>query len=143
MSTFVTRIAIAAPPAVVWDVMTRFEKWPEWTASITSVAPLAASPPGLGARYRIEQPSLQPAEWTITAWQPGVAFTWESRRTGMRAVAVHAIAPTAQGCEVELLVRYEGPLGGLVGLLAGALTRRYMAMEASGLRARSEEVARR
>ncbi len=49
MSTFVTRIAIAAPPAVVWDVMTRFEKWPEWTASIRSVTPLAASPPGLGA----------------------------------------------------------------------------------------------
>ncbi|MBI5169888.1 MAG: SRPBCC family protein [Candidatus Eisenbacteria bacterium] len=142
MSTFVERIEIAAPPAVVWDVMTRFERWPEWTASVAALAPLGGSPPGLGARYRIEQPSLQPAEWTITAWEPGRAFTWESRRTGMVAVAVHTVTPSARGCEVEMIVRYEGLLGPLVGMLAAALTRRYMAMEAAGLRARAEVAAR-
>ncbi len=142
MSTFVERIAVAAPPAVVWDVMTRFEQWPEWTASVTAARPLVAAPPGLGARYRIEQPSLQPAEWTITAWEPGRTFTWESRRTGLRAVGVHTVTPTGRGCEVELVVRYEGPLGPLVAVLAGGLTRRYMAMEAAGLRARAEDAAR-
>lgn len=143
MSTFVTRIAIAAPPAVVWDVMTRFEQWPEWTASVTSLVALTPSPPGLGARYRIVQPSLQPSELTITDWQPGSRFVWVARKTGLVMTADHVIQAAPAGCAVELIVRYEGLLGGLVGLLAGGLTRRYMAMEASGLRARSEEIARR
>lgn len=138
MSRFAVRVAIAAPPAAVWDVLSRFERWPEWTASVTSLVPLGSSPPGLGARYRIVQPSLQPAELTITDWQPGERFVWVTRKPGLLMTADHVIRPSPGGSVVELTVRYEGLLGGLVGLMAGALTRRYMDMEAEGLQRRSE-----
>ena len=87
------------------------------------------------ARYRIVQPSLQPSELTITDWQPGSRFVWVARKTGAGDDGRSRDQAAPAGCAVELIVRYEGLLGGLVGLLAGGLTRRYMAMEASGLRA--------
>lgn len=138
MTRFETRIEIAAPSERVWAVLADVVRWPEWTTSMARITPVG--PAGLvqGTRYRVEQPRLRPALFTVTAVEPGRSFTWAMRSPGVRAVAVHAVTPTSAGCTVRLELEYSGPLGGLVGLLAGGLTREYMQLEAEGLKARSE-----
>src|SRR5215510_16605564 len=42
-------IAIDAPREKVWTVLTDVERWPEWTASVTSVALLAKVPFDVGS----------------------------------------------------------------------------------------------
>jgi uncharacterized protein YndB with AHSA1/START domain len=137
MQLVVTR-AIEAPAEKVWPVLTDVERWPEWTPSITRIERLDTEPLGRGSRVRVIQPNLRPGVWTIVEWSPGRSFTWRMRAPGLGIVADHSIRPEPNGCSVELRVRYEGFLGGLVGRAYGAITERYMNLEADGLRARAE-----
>ena len=138
MREFTTHVTIAAAPARVWAIMTDVVHWPEWTASIRSVEHLDAEPLRVGSRVRIEQPKLRPAVWTVTDWQPQRSFTWESKNPGIAAVGLHAVEAVAEGSRVTLTVRFDGWLAPLIALLAGGLTRTYIAMEAAGLKARCE-----
>jgi hypothetical protein len=130
--------SIAAPPSTAWRIVADVERWLEWTPSISRVERLDDGPLGLGSRVRVIQPKLRPGVWTITDWSPERNFTWEMRALGLRIVADHEIRAEPNGCSVELRVRYEGFLGGIVGRVYGRITERYMQMEADGLRARSE-----
>jgi uncharacterized protein YndB with AHSA1/START domain len=135
---FVHTIAIGAPVERAWEVLADLGHWPEWTPTMRDVRALGDGPPRLGARYRIEQPRLRPAEFTITHWNPPHGFTWESRAVGVRAFATHTLAPTAGGCELTLAVGFRGPLGPILGALLSRLTREYLVLEAEGLRRRAE-----
>jgi uncharacterized membrane protein len=141
MAAFVQKIVVHAPVERAWGVLADLERWPEWTASMRSVRALGGTPPGAGARYRVEQPKLQPAVFTITEWRPPQTFTWHMGSPGLSAVAVHTLTPVPEGCELELRLEYGGLLGGLVAWLAGGLTRDYMRLEAEGLKRRSERGA--
>ena len=141
MATFVEKIVIRAPVERTWGVLAELERWPEWTASMRSVRALGDGPPGMGARYRVEQPKLQPAVFTIRDWRPPRSFTWKMGSAGLSAVATHTLVPKPEGCELELRLDYGGVLGGLVAALAGKLTRDYMKLEAEGLKRRSESGA--
>ena len=46
-------IDIGASREKVWTVMTDVARWPEWTASVTSVEPLGGGPFDVGSRVRI------------------------------------------------------------------------------------------
>ena len=138
MPTFTRSIAIRAPVQHVWTIMADVEHWPEWTASMRSVRALGETPPGVGARFRVEQPKLQPAEFTISDWRPPHSFTWKMGTPALSAVAVQTLRPLPEGCELELKLDFFGPLSGVVGVLAGKLTREYMTLEAEGLKRRAE-----
>jgi hypothetical protein len=57
--------------------------------------------------------------------------------------ADHWIEPDGPGrSTVRLVFEQSGPLAPVLGMLAGRLTRRYVAMEAEGLRRRSESAGR-
>ena len=55
----------------------------------------------------------------------------------MRAIAEHGVEPVERGSRVTLSVRFEGLLASLVSRLTRDLNRRYLELEAAGLRARS------
>ena len=139
MTEFVERIAISAPPARVWQVMADLEAWPQWTPSVERVTTLEWATTGVGSRFLVMQPKLKPAEFTTTEWTPGSGFTWASAHPGVHATATHRIEPSGSGSEVELRLRFSGPLAWPVALLQRALVRRYMRMEAEGLKARAEQ----
>ena len=67
---------VDAPPEVVFAVLSEIELWPEWTPTVTRVERLgdAGAPLALGSRLRIVQPKVPPAEWTVTALEPGRGF---------------------------------------------------------------------
>lgn len=138
--SYTTSITINAPAERVWAVMTDVERWPEWTASVSSVERLDSGPFTTGSRARIKQPKLPTTIWTVTAIQPGRSFTWRAQSSGVTTVANHQIAPAADGQSVTVTLSIEesGPLAPLVRLLASGMTRRYVNMEAEGLKERSE-----
>ena len=138
-----TSIDVAASPERVWEVLADVETWPEWTDSVTSVKRLDDGQLVVGSRVEISQPRIPTGTYTVTALEPGRAFTWEQRQPGSTVTAHHECEPLADGgTRVELRVVMSGALGGVVGRLYRRLTVRYLAMEATGLKLRAEEAAR-
>lgn len=134
-----TSIDVAAPTDRVWEVLVDVERWPEWTESVSSVRSLDGGPLAVGSRVEVAQPRIPTGTYTVTALEPGRAFTWEQRQPGSRVSAHHECTPLPDGgTRVELGVEMGGAVGGVVGRLYRRLTERYLAMEAAGLKARAE-----
>jgi hypothetical protein len=76
--------------------------------------------------------------WEVTACYPGTSFTWVSRGPGARVTAHHFIEPVATGSRATLSINFRGPVALLVGWLTAGRTKRYLEMEAQGLKRRSE-----
>lgn len=132
------QVDIAAPADRVWSIVEDVERWSEWTASIRDVEPQAPGPLALGSRYRVRQPKLPAAVWEVTELEPGRSFTWTSRSPGLKTTAVHALADHEGGTKVTLGIEQSGPLA-FLALPFASLTRRYVAMEAAGLKRRAEQ----
>ena len=139
VKTFRVSTEIAAPPARVWDVMSDVERWHEWTPSITSITRLDDGPFGVGSRALVQQPGLPQATWEVTAFEPERGFTWVSTAPGVRVSGHHFAEPTPGGSRATLSVELQGMLSSLLALVTGKITEQYIALEASGLKARSED----
>ncbi|GGK69547.1 hypothetical protein Sme01_15100 [Sphaerisporangium melleum] len=136
---YATSVIIRADVEKVWSILTDVERWPEWTPSVTSVRRLDEGPFALGSQARVEQPKLRPAVWTVTEIEPGVSFDWAARNPGVTTIGGHRLTARPNGTvECLLTIGHRGPLAPLIGLLTGSLTRRYLEMEATGLKHRAE-----
>jgi hypothetical protein len=132
-------VEVAASAAAVWAVYADVERWPEWTASMTRIEALDGPELAVGKRFAIKQPRLPRLVWKISELEPGVAWTWQQGTPGGLTLAVHEVVPLGpQRTLVRQRIDQRGPLGTLVGVLMRGLTRRYLAMEAEGLKARCE-----
>ncbi len=140
--TYDDEITIAAPPDHVWSVYSDVEHWPDWTTSVRSVRFVDGTALAPGTRAWIKQPKLPPARWEVVGIEPGRSWTWVARAPGLRTTAVHTVEPSATGgTRVHMSLEQAGPLGRLMGRLYARLTRRYLAMEAAGLKQRCETTA--
>ncbi len=135
---FERSVEVEADPAQVWAAYAEVERWPEWTASVTSVDWLGGGSLEVGSRARIRQPRLPVAVWTVTEVVPGRSFTWTSTAPGLRTTGVHLVERAGVGARATARIDQEGPLGTVVGLLTRRLTGRYLELETTGLRARCE-----
>jgi uncharacterized protein YndB with AHSA1/START domain len=133
-------IEISAPAPTVWDVFTDVERWSEWTASIEHIVPLDGPGIEVGNRFEIKQPRMSKLVWEVTEVDPGTSWTWRQRSPGATTFATHGVVPHGPG---QTLVRQRidqrGPVGVLFGVLTRRLTKRYLGLEAEGLKARSEQ----
>ena len=132
-------VDIAAPPDVVWSVMSDVERWHEWTPSVRSIRLLDKGPLGIGSRALIRQPRFPPALWKVAALEQGRSFTWETGAPGMRVYGRHSVAAAPGGSRANLHLHYEGAIGNLLARLTRGITNRYLGFEAAGLKKRSEE----
>lgn len=138
-STTSDTIEIAAPAAVVWAVYADVERWPEWTASVTSVALEPSGALARTSRATIKQPHLPRVVWTVTDIEPEREWTWANHSPGAHTIATHRLSPLDSGrTRVDLSIDQRGVLGRPIGWLVRRTTRRYLRMEAEGLRGRSE-----
>ena len=133
-------ITIDAPIEVVWAIFTDVERWPTWASSFTSVE-LIDGPMRLGAKARIRQPRLPTVVWEVTRWEPGRSWTWTASGPGLRTDASHVLTRSGDGTVAEQSITSSGPLGRLIAFFSRSLTRRYLAIEAAGLKQRSEQLA--
>jgi len=135
---FTSTAEVHAAPEAVWKVLATPTRWPGWTDSIETVE-LLDGVFEQGARVRISQPRLRTAVWTVTEYHPGRGFTWKSSTPGVVTTGEHEVLPAGEHARLRVAVRHTGPAAGLAGLLFGSRTRRYLTMEAEGLRAAAEQ----
>jgi uncharacterized protein YndB with AHSA1/START domain len=138
-----SQVEIDTSAATVWEAFVAVERWPEWTASVERIVALDDPSIEVGHRFEIKQPRMPNLVWEVTAVEPGVSWTWRAKGLGATTFATHEVI--AQGNDhthVRQRIDQRGPIGVLVGVLMVRLTKRYLALEAAGLKARSEELAR-
>jgi uncharacterized protein YndB with AHSA1/START domain len=136
---FETTVEIDALPERVWATLVDVERWPEWTASMRELTHLDGQRLAPRSRVRVRQPGMPALVWEVTELEPGHSFAWRSSSPGVTTVGTHVVRPTGPNrVTVTLGVHQSGPLAALVGLLTGARTRRYVRMEADGLKQRCE-----
>jgi uncharacterized membrane protein len=135
-------VEIDAPATVVWDIFSDVERWPEWTASVTRLVALDGPGLAVGKRFEIKQPRMPRLIWTVTELTQGAGWTWVQRSPGGLTLARHDVIPADDGrTRVRQQIDQRGPVGALVGLAMRRMTRRYLELEAEGLKARSERVS--
>jgi hypothetical protein len=93
----------------------------------------------VGSRAIIWQPKLLPAKWKVTQLDDqGRSFTWITRAPGMRLEACHRVEELGDRSRATLSIQFSGPFGPLFAKLTSKLNDRYLALEAGGLKQRSE-----
>ena len=137
---FEATIDVAAPARQVFDVYADVERWPEWTASVTSIERLDEGPLRVGSRARVRQPRLPVAVWEVTELVPGERFTWVARGPGIVTTGIHIARDTDRAgvSEVTAALEQRGPLGPVLGFFTSRLTRRYLDTEVRGMKDRCE-----
>jgi uncharacterized protein YndB with AHSA1/START domain len=136
---YVVETGIAAPPERIWAVLVDVERWPEWTRSMRRVRRLDGGELAVGSLARVEQPGLPPTVWRVTTLEPSRGFAWSARSLGVASLADHRLTVLPDGTvRVALSIEQTGFLAPVVRALAGSTIRRYMRMEADGLKRRSE-----
>jgi uncharacterized membrane protein len=136
-------VEIDAPAQLVWQVFSDVERWPEWTTSVSSLVARDGTGLAVGKRFAIKQPGMSKLVWKVTEVDPGSTWTWVQRSPGVRVSARHWVIPQPGG---RTLVRQQLDQGGVLGTLVGRLmvkkTKRFLELEAQGLKARSEQLSR-
>lgn len=134
-------VAIDAPADLVWNVFADVEHWPQWTPSVTRLIGLDGSELAVGRRFQIDQPRMPRLVWTVTEITPHRSWTWVQRSPGGLTTARHDVVETAPDATVVTQsLEQRGIIGAAVGLVLRNMTCRYLAMEARGLKSRSEGV---
>jgi uncharacterized protein YndB with AHSA1/START domain len=136
---FETTVEIDAAPQDVWAVLVDVRRWPEWTDSMQEVSWLDGATATVGARARVKQPDMPALTWAVTELDPGRSFSWETSSVGVRTHGSHAIAAIGDGrSRLTLGLHQSGALAGPIGVLTGSRTRRFVRMEAEGLKRAAE-----
>jgi uncharacterized membrane protein len=136
-------VEIGAPADLVWEVFTDVERWPEWTPSVVEARPLDGPAIAVGARFAIKQPRQPVLVWRVTEVTPGAAWVWRSRSPGVEAIAVHEVVPAGPDRTiVRQRLEQRGALAAMSNLAMRRRVRRYLALEAAGLRDRVEALHR-
>lgn len=132
-------VTIDAAADHVWQIYSDVERWPEWTASVRSVEYEQGDTLTPGSRVRIRQPKLPAAVWEVQEVEPGRTWTWVAHAPGVRTTAVHTVeAVDDHRTRVRQAIVQEGAVAAIAGRVYARLTRRYLSMEARGLKERCE-----
>ena len=125
------------------DSLQRRHQLPAHAAAdvVTELVGLDGRELAVGKRFQIKQPKLPTLVWRVIDLEPGVSWTWAQRSAGGSTLAHHTLSPLPEGRTlVRQTLDQRGPIGAIVGRLMRGTTRRYLAMEAQGLKDRSEQL---
>ena len=140
MPAYSTSISINADQAAVWKVLSNVSHWSEWTPTVTKVEVLDNPELKVNNRYKVYQPKLQPAVWSVTVLEPPSSFIWEAVMPGMTMRAEHTLRSiSANQTDLSLKFSFQGVLGEIVGRLYRKIIEAYLATEAKSLRKRVEK----
>jgi uncharacterized protein YndB with AHSA1/START domain len=103
-------IQIAASPEIVWDVLTRFEQWPQWNPEVKSMSfggPLA---PGSEFRWKAGPGTIVS---TLEQVEQPQFIRWRGRTMSIKATHEWRLEPRDSGTFVETEESFSGLLARL------------------------------
>lgn len=121
-----------------WAALTDIESWPRWMDSYTSARRLDDGLLAVGSRARLKQPGLRAGTWRVTELVPDSSFTWDNHALGIRSAAWHSVDVDSHRTQIRLELEQTGILSRVVGVLLGSRIRRYLDIEARGLKTAGE-----
>ena len=137
------RVEIDAPAQLVWEVFSDVQRWPEWTASVTSLVGKDGANLAVGKRFSIKQPGMSKLVWKVSEIDHGSSWTWVQRSPGVLVTARHNVIAQPDGRTLaRQQLEQRGVLGALVGRLMVKKTKRFLELEAQGLKACAEQRSR-
>jgi uncharacterized membrane protein len=131
-------VAVATDQQRLWRVVANVEAWPRFVSSMQTVRRRELGPLGLGSTALVKQPGMTPTVWEVTEFDDGRAFVWRSTFPGVTTLGGHVVEADVGGSRLTLTFRQSGPLAGVVGLIMGRRIRRFLALEANGLKGAAE-----
>ena len=125
--------AVAAPPALVHDLLVDVTAWPLWSPHVLRTEP-ASGRVHAGWRGRV-RPWFGPATtMEVTEVLPDGGMRWRTRALGHELSYAQLVTPHQGGAHVRFTAAVTGPAGGVVQRLAAPLS-------AFGQRRRLERLA--
>jgi uncharacterized protein YndB with AHSA1/START domain len=130
-------VEIAAPPEVVWDVLTGFEQWPDWNPEVKSMSLDGPVAPGTGFRWKAGPSSIVS---TLEQVDPPRYVRWRGRTLSIKALHEWWFEPSNGGTRVETEESFSGLLA---RLFRGSLQKTLDRSTESGLEHLKRESERR
>lgn len=130
---------IAAPAQVLWSIVSDVLRWPERLETVDDVLPLDGEVLAAGRRFRVRQPGLAPATWTVSVLDPPRRFVWTASQPGLVMEADHRITGEGGGSvRLDLSFSLQGPLMWPVAMMFSAKIQRFISTELSVMKRLAE-----
>jgi uncharacterized protein YndB with AHSA1/START domain len=130
-------VEIAAPPEVVWDVLTGFEHWPDWNPEVKSMS--FEGPVTSGSEFRWKAGPGTIVSTLEQVDRPGY-IRWRGRTLSIKAMHEWRFEPSNGGTRVETEESFSGLLA---RLFRGSLQKTLDRSTESGLEHLKRESERR
>ena len=130
-------IEIAAPPEVVWEVLTTFDQWPKWNPDVKSMSFDGTLAPGSEFRWKAGPGTIVS---TLERVEPPRAATWRGRTMSIKALHEWRLEPRDGGTHVETEESFSGLLA---RLFRGSLQKNLDKTLSDGLEHLKREAERR
>lgn len=104
-------IEVAAPPEVVWDVLTGFADWPKWNPDVKSMSFDGPLEPGLTFRWKSGPGTIVS---TLEEVDPPRRVRWRGRTMSIAALHEYRLEPRDGGTRVETEETFSGLLARLM-----------------------------
>jgi uncharacterized protein YndB with AHSA1/START domain len=130
-------IEIAAPPEVVWEVLTGFEQWPQWNPEVKSMRFDGPVAPGSAFSWRAGPGTIVS---TLEQVEPPRFVRWRGRTMSIKAIHEWRLEPRDGGTAVETEETFSGLLA---RLFRGQLQKTLDKSLAEGLEHLKREAERR
>jgi uncharacterized protein YndB with AHSA1/START domain len=102
-----SEIEVAAPPEVVWDVLTDYERWPEWNPEVKSLS--IDGPVAAGTTFKWKTGPLSITS-TLREVERPRTIGWTGKALGIGAVHAWRFEPRDSGTLVHTEESWQGPV---------------------------------
>ena len=118
-------IDIAAPPQAVWDVLTRFDNWPNWNSDVKSMAFEGPLAPGSTFRWKAGPGTILS---TLDRVEPPRYISWHGKTLTIDAYHEWWLEPRDGGTHVRTEETFSGLLAKILrGPLQKTLDKSFQA----------------
>ena len=105
-----SEIEIAAPPEVVWGVLTTLDRWPSWNPDVKSMSMLGELAAGSEFRWKAGPGTIRS---TILGVERPRLIAWTGKTLGIKAIHVYRLEPRNGKTFVRTEESYDGLLARL------------------------------
>ena len=98
---FTSTELVDAPPERVWQVLTDWERSPDWMPGIDSMRQEGSGPPGTGTVVVFQARGAERSS-EVTAWDPPRRLALRSVQGGVTADYVYSLEPEGSGTRLTL-----------------------------------------